>query len=99
MGGQVQELKKQRKLLVFACSVLALLVFVAGIYAFVQQGIAVENEKKAIEAMRQTIECEKEARRQRAIAEQETANALRISQQMAKEALEKPSKSTDKRQK
>ncbi|MFN6087559.1 MAG: hypothetical protein ACK47E_02315 [Cyclobacteriaceae bacterium] len=45
MGGQVQELKKQRKLLVFACSVLALMVFVAGIYAFVQRGIAVEKEQ------------------------------------------------------
>jgi flagellar biosynthesis component FlhA len=45
MGAQVQELKKQRRLLAFASSVLALMVFVAGIYAFVQRGIAVEKEQ------------------------------------------------------
>jgi predicted Holliday junction resolvase-like endonuclease len=96
MGIQVQELKKQRKLLIFACCVFALMVFVAGIYAVVQSGIAVENEKKAIEAMWQTMECEKEAMRQKELAEKAMDEAQRATQQAREEFLRKSSGSPEK---
>lgn len=95
MGGQVQELKKQRKLLIFACSILALIVFVAGIYAFVQRGIAVENEKKAIEAMMQTMECEKEAIMQKKMAEMARLEALAAREEALRNS-QRPKSNRDK---
>ncbi|MCA4897018.1 MAG: hypothetical protein ING84_18620 [Cytophagales bacterium] len=96
MGGQVQELKKQRKLLVFACSVLALMVFVPGIYAFVQRGIAVEMERQAIEAKVQALECEKQASKQKELAKKAMDEAQRATQHEREEFLRKSSGSPEK---
>jgi hypothetical protein len=89
MGEQTQILKKQRKALLFTCGILALIVFVFGVYAFVQRGIAVENERMALEALKQTRECEKEAMRQKAMAEAAWAETLRARQEVLQKALPK----------
>jgi flagellar biosynthesis component FlhA len=99
MGAQIQELKKQRKLLVFACSILALIVFVAGIYAFVQRGISVEMERQAVEAKIQALECEKQAVKQKELAEKAMAEAQRAAQQAREEFLRKSSGSPEKNKK
>ncbi len=95
MGVQIQELKKQRRLLIFVCSVLVLMVLVAGIYAFVQRGIAVQMEKKAIESEKRTMECEKEAIMQRKMAEMARAEALAAREEALRNS-QRPKSNRDK---
>jgi hypothetical protein len=96
MGAQIQEFKKQRKLLVFACSLLALMVFLAGIYAHVQRTISVEMDRQVVVAKEQALECEKQAIKQKELAEKATTEAHRAAQQAREELLRKSSGSPEK---
>ena len=96
MEVQIQRLKKQRKLLVFACSLLALMVFLAGIYAHVQRTISVEMDRQVVVAKEQALECEKQAIKQKELAEKATTEAHRAAQQAREELLRKSSGSPEK---
>jgi len=96
MDTQIQELKKQRKLLVFACSLLALMVFLAGIYAHVQRTISLEMNRQVVEAKEQALECEKQAMKQQELAEKAMDQAQRATQQAREEFLRRSSGSPEK---
>jgi hypothetical protein len=72
------------------------MVFVAGIYAIVQRGIAVEMERQAIEAKVQALECEKQAIKQKELAKKAMDEAQRATQHEREEFLRKSSGSPKK---
>jgi hypothetical protein len=75
------------------------MVFLAGIYAHVQRTISVEMDRQVVVAKEQALECEKQAIKQKELAEKATTEAHRAAQQAREELLRKSSGSPEKNKK